>query len=84
MKKLITDRESQILYKVANGLTAREIAHALYISIETVHSHRTAIKCKLNARNTAHMIRRSYEEGILQLTLNAKRNQGIRRVIISN
>ncbi len=49
-------------------LTNEEIAHDLFLSLETIRSHRKNIMVKLNAINTAGMIRKAYEQGILQIS----------------
>ena len=61
----LTPREIEILTYLSFGLTAKEVATLLYISTETVHTHRTSMKTKLAARNTAHLISRSYQKGVL-------------------
>ncbi|KKM10659.1 hypothetical protein SY88_13535 [Clostridiales bacterium PH28_bin88] len=47
-KKLLTDRESEVLGLIAEGLSNREIADSLYISEKTVKTHITNILRKLN------------------------------------
>ncbi len=47
----LTERESQVLVLLAEGLTNPEIAASLYLSVETVKSHVTAIIRKLDLRN---------------------------------
>lgn len=53
----MTDRESQVLELLSEGLTSREIADKLYISEETVRSHRKRLLSFHKARNTAHLIK---------------------------
>jgi len=47
----LTEREREILKLIAEGLTSREIANALYISQKTVQGHRTKIMEKLDLHN---------------------------------
>lgn len=47
----LTERESEVLVLVAEGLTNPEIAVALYLSVETVKSHVATIIRKLDLRN---------------------------------
>jgi DNA-binding NarL/FixJ family response regulator len=47
----LTERESQVLVLLAEGLSNREIATSLYLSAETVKSHVGAIIRKLDLRN---------------------------------
>lgn len=47
----LTDREEQVLAKVAQGLSNSEIAAELYITLSTVKTHLTSLMTKLGARN---------------------------------
>jgi DNA-binding NarL/FixJ family response regulator len=47
----LTERESQVLVLVAEGLTNREIAAALYLGTETIKTHVRQILAKLDLRN---------------------------------
>lgn len=49
-------REIEILGYIMNGLTNHEIAGKLFISYETVKSHRKNILAKTGAKNTASLI----------------------------
>lgn len=49
-------REIEILGYIMNGLTNNEIACKLFISYETVKSHRKNILAKTGAKNTASLI----------------------------
>jgi DNA-binding CsgD family transcriptional regulator len=49
-------REVEILSLIMQGLTNNEIAQKLFISYETVKSHRKNILEKTNAKNTAALI----------------------------
>lgn len=61
----ITRRETQILNLIAFEFTIQEIAKRLFISHHTVVTHRKNLMCKLNAKNTAGMIRRAFELHLL-------------------
>ena len=54
---ILTRREKEVLALVSNGLTTLEIAQKLYISEATVNSHRRNLLDKINAKNTAALIR---------------------------
>lgn len=47
----LTEREEQVLAKVALGLSNSEIASALYITLSTVKTHLSSLMTKLGARN---------------------------------
>jgi len=65
VKPLVSERELQVIKLIAHEFSTRQIATALYISYETVSSHRQNILRKLNVKNTAGMIRVAYEQRIL-------------------
>ena len=65
----ITNREKEIIQLVADELTTKEIAAHLYISDETVTTHRRNLMEKLQAKNAAGLIRRGFESGLLRLTM---------------
>lgn len=50
-------REKEILQLIAVGLASKQIADKLYISVNTVNTHRQRILEKLNVSNTAEAIR---------------------------
>ncbi len=52
-------RETQILEQFSNGLTTTQVAHKLYISENTVKTHRKNILFKLQVMNTAEAIKLS-------------------------
>jgi DNA-binding CsgD family transcriptional regulator len=51
----ITDREKEVLTYIAGGLTTKEIANVLFLSIHTVDSHKQKLYKKLKVRNTAEL-----------------------------
>jgi len=63
----ISKREQEIIDLLSLGLSSKEIAQKLYISRETVSSHRKNILSKTDSSNVASLIRFAFEKGILQL-----------------
>lgn len=61
----LTQRESEILRLIIDGHTNAEIADKLFLSVETVNSYRKNLLIKLNARNTAVMVRMAIEEKLV-------------------
>lgn len=53
----LTQREREILTLIAGGLTTKEIAAKLFISIPTVETHRSNLMTKTGARNVAGLVR---------------------------
>ena len=58
-------REKEILSHIAAGLTNNQIAEKLFISIDTVDSHRKNLHAKLNVKNTAMLIRFAIENNLV-------------------
>lgn len=61
----ITKREKEVLWLIANGHTNHEIAEKLFISSDTVDSHRRNLLGKFNARNTAMLIKCAVDNKVL-------------------
>jgi|CXWL01.1.fsa_nt_gi DNA-binding NarL/FixJ family response regulator len=61
----ITPRQKEILRLVARGLTNREIAGQLDISVRTVEVHRFNLMRRLRVRNVAQLIREALLTGLL-------------------
>jgi DNA-binding NarL/FixJ family response regulator len=54
---LLTDRELDVLQRVAAGQRLTEIANALNLSVKTVSTHKTRIQEKLQLSSTAELVR---------------------------
>ena len=61
----LTNREIEVLKLVAEGLTSKEIAELLSISIRTVEHHRANLLKKLNLKNTADLIKHAIQNGFI-------------------
>ena len=61
----LTNREIEVLKHVAEGLTSKEIAEVLSISIRTVEHHRANLLKKLNLKNTADLIKHAIQNGFI-------------------
>ncbi|SMC90450.1 two component transcriptional regulator, LuxR family [Desulfocicer vacuolatum DSM 3385] len=55
--KQITDRELEIFQLIGAGLSSKEIAGQLNISIKTIGTHRERIKEKLHLKNASELVR---------------------------
>ena len=67
MYHIISNREREILHLIAHEHNTREIANRLFISHHTVVSHRKNLLLKMDVRNTAGLIRKSFECGLMQV-----------------
>jgi DNA-binding NarL/FixJ family response regulator len=61
----ISRREKQILQLIVDEKTTAEIAEDLFISFGTVETHRRNLLLKLNARNTAGLVKSALEFDLL-------------------
>ncbi len=62
----LTKREKEILELVAQGLSAQEIATLVFVSLNTVETHRRNIMQKLGARNTVEAVARAIRTGVIK------------------
>jgi len=65
----LTGREREILKLIAEGHTSREIADALFISLKTVHGHRTKIMEKLDLHNRTELIKYAMRKGLVSIDI---------------
>ena len=61
----LTRREKDILKLIADGYSTKEIADRLFVSINTVETHRKNMLFKSGLRNMAHLIKWALENGQL-------------------
>ena len=61
----LTKREKDILHLMADGYSTKEIADQLFVSINTVETHRKNMLFKTGLRNMAHLIKWALENGQL-------------------
>jgi len=66
--ELLTPREFEVLACIADGLTNREIAEQLVISVKTVDRHRENIMRKLNLHNRVELVRYAIEKGLIPVS----------------
>jgi DNA-binding NarL/FixJ family response regulator len=57
----LSDREVEVFQMIGEGLTTRQIARKLHLSISTVETHRAHIKEKLHLGNGPELIRAAVE-----------------------
>lgn len=61
----LTKREKEVLELIVAGLTNIQISEKLFISIDTVDSHRKNLHTKLNVKNTAMLIKFASDNNLL-------------------
>jgi len=57
----LSDRELEVIQLIGKGLSTREIASNLNLSVKTIESHRAHIKEKLNLRNATELVQFSVQ-----------------------
>jgi DNA-binding NarL/FixJ family response regulator len=61
----LTEREKDVLRLIAQELTTLEIAERLFISPNTVETHRKNLMSKLHAKNIAGLVRFALQTGLI-------------------
>jgi len=52
----LSDRELEVFTLIGEGLTTRQIADKLHLSVKTIETHRAHIKEKLNLKNSTELV----------------------------
>jgi DNA-binding CsgD family transcriptional regulator len=60
---LFSKREREVLAFVVQGATSKDIAEKMFISVQTVDTHRKRILAKAGVRNTAGLVKAAVEQG---------------------
>ena len=64
----LTKKELEVIQLLAQGLTTKDIAARLFLSIHTVNTHRKNILNKLCINNTSELIMYAVKAGIIDTT----------------
>lgn len=62
----LSQREKDVLRLIADGVSGREIAERLFISVSTVKSHRMNIMKKLKVGETASLVKIAIKKGLVE------------------
>jgi DNA-binding NarL/FixJ family response regulator len=63
----LTPREQEILLAISRGLSNREVASMLHLSMATVRTHLEHIYAKLDVTNRTEAVTEGYRKGIITL-----------------
>lgn len=63
----LTEREREVLALVAEGLTNRQIAERLVVSVKTVETHRTNVMQKLDLHDRTDLVKYAIRKGFISL-----------------
>ncbi len=66
-KSRLSNREREVLQAVAEGLSTKQIAEMLDVSVKTIEAHRANLMKKLDARSAVELTRCAFELGIIEL-----------------
>jgi len=64
----LSTREREVIKLIAEGISNKDIADLLSISVRTVENHRASIMRKLNLKNTAHLTKYAIRMGYTSTT----------------
>lgn len=63
---IISDREKDVLHQIAEEKNTNEIAASLYISANTVMTHRKSLLLKFDVRNSVGLVKKAIEFNLLE------------------
>jgi two-component system, NarL family, response regulator NreC len=63
----LSDREAEVLKRIADGCTTKAIADQLNLSVKTIESHRVRIMAKLNLHSVAELTKHAIRKGLSPL-----------------
>jgi two-component system, NarL family, invasion response regulator UvrY len=61
----LSDREFQVLRMIASGMTVKNIAEKLEVSVKTVSTYRARVLLKTGLRSTADLVRYAVQSGLV-------------------
>ena len=64
---LLTDREREVLKLLAQGLSIKEVAAHLGLSVKTADAHKSNLMRKLNVHNRSELIKYAIQEKLINL-----------------
>jgi DNA-binding CsgD family transcriptional regulator len=62
---MLTSREIEIINLIIEEQSTKEIAETMFLSFETIKSHRKNIMAKLGAKNVAGIVREAFLQNII-------------------
>ena len=62
----LSERELEVLRLIARGLTNREIAERLFLSVRTIESHRARLQRKLERTRRSELVEYALERGLVE------------------
>jgi DNA-binding NarL/FixJ family response regulator len=62
----LTSREMEVLRYIARGLSKKDIAAIMHLSVKTVDNHSTSLMSKLNIHDRVELARYAIREGLAE------------------
>lgn len=62
----LTARQVELLKLLSRGLSLRQVAQVMRLSVNSVKTHARRAYARLGANNAAHAVRRGFERGLLR------------------
>jgi len=69
----LTSREQEVLNMLVEGMSNKQIAADLFLSIRTVDTHRTNIMKKLEVKNIAELVKKALSKKLVGNTMKSKK-----------
>jgi DNA-binding NarL/FixJ family response regulator len=66
LRKRVTSREREVLQLLAGGMSSKDVASSLGISVKTAESHRSNIMHKLDIHNISELVRYAVRNQIIE------------------
>jgi DNA-binding NarL/FixJ family response regulator len=63
----LTGQERKVLQLIAEGLSNKQVAAMLDVSVNTIHAHRNSVMAKLNIHKQADLVRFAIKAGLAKL-----------------
>ena len=63
--EVLSDREFQVLCKIASGKTVSQIAAEVALSVKTISTYRSRVLEKMNMHNNAELTRYAIQKGLV-------------------
>lgn len=64
-ESVLSPKELEVLQFLAKGMNSKDIAEAMFITVNTMESHRSHIMRKLGAANAADMVMKAVTLGLI-------------------
>ncbi len=58
---VLSDRELEVFEMIGRGMTTRQIADRLFLSVKTIETHREGIKAKMHLKNSTELTRHAMQ-----------------------